>query len=124
MNLGGWDGAEMKFLHDYVDAEIFGALGDPTRLALVSRLADGEPRSIGELGRHSAISRQALTKHCASSNAPAPSLRPASVVKCAFKSSSISWPRHEAFLATVSRPVGERAATPQGRHVADAPIRS
>jgi DNA-binding transcriptional ArsR family regulator len=45
------------------NAELFAALGDPTRLALVGRLADGEPRSIGELGRDAAISRQALTKH-------------------------------------------------------------
>lgn len=44
-------------------AELFAALGDPTRLALVNRLADGRPRSIGELGRDSSISRQALTKH-------------------------------------------------------------
>lgn len=45
------------------NAELFAALGDPHRLALVGRLADGRPRSIGELGRDSAISRQALTKH-------------------------------------------------------------
>src|SRR5437879_4093585 len=45
------------------NAELFAALGDPTRLALVSRLADGQPRSIGELGCDAAISRQALTKH-------------------------------------------------------------
>ena len=45
------------------NAELFAALGDPTRLALVGRLADGHPRSIGELGRDAAISRQALTKH-------------------------------------------------------------
>src|SRR5215208_6359321 len=44
-------------------AELFAALGDSTRLALVTRLADGQPRSIGELGRGAAISRQALTKH-------------------------------------------------------------
>jgi len=44
-------------------AELFAALGDTTRLALVRRLADGRERSIGELGRGSAISRQALTKH-------------------------------------------------------------
>lgn len=45
------------------NAELFAALGDSTRLALVSRLADGRERSIGELGHGSAISRQALTKH-------------------------------------------------------------
>jgi DNA-binding transcriptional ArsR family regulator len=45
------------------NAELFAALGDSTRLALIDRLADGVPRSIGELGRDSPISRQALTKH-------------------------------------------------------------
>jgi DNA-binding transcriptional ArsR family regulator len=45
------------------NADLFAALGDPTRLALVSRLADGQSRSIGQLGRDAAISRQALTKH-------------------------------------------------------------
>lgn len=45
------------------NAELFAALGDYNRLALVTRLADGVPRSIGELGRDAAISRQALTKH-------------------------------------------------------------
>ena len=44
-------------------AELFAALGDATRLALVARLADGQPRSIGELGRDAPISRQALSKH-------------------------------------------------------------
>jgi DNA-binding transcriptional ArsR family regulator len=42
---------------------LFAALGDPTRLQLVRRLADGRAHSIGELGRDAAISRQALTKH-------------------------------------------------------------
>ena len=45
------------------NAELFAALGDSNRLALVTRLADGVPRSISELGRDAAISRQALTKH-------------------------------------------------------------
>jgi DNA-binding transcriptional ArsR family regulator len=44
-------------------AELFAALGDPIRLALIGRLADGEPRSIAALGSGSALSRQALTKH-------------------------------------------------------------
>lgn len=44
-------------------AALFAALGDPHRLALIGRLADGRERSIGELGRGAAISRQALTKH-------------------------------------------------------------
>src|SRR5215210_5861795 len=44
-------------------AAVFAALGDPTRIQLVERLSDGDERSIQELASHSAISRQALTKH-------------------------------------------------------------
>lgn len=42
---------------------VFAALGDPTRLALIARLSDGEPRSISALSADSAITRQAVTKH-------------------------------------------------------------
>jgi DNA-binding transcriptional ArsR family regulator len=44
-------------------SQLFAALGDSHRLGLIRQLADGRPRSIGELGRGVAISRQALTKH-------------------------------------------------------------
>src|SRR3546814_14981761 len=44
-------------------AVVFAALGDPTRLALVGKLGDRAQRSITELGRASALSRQALTRH-------------------------------------------------------------
>jgi DNA-binding transcriptional ArsR family regulator len=44
-------------------APVFAALGDPTRLALLARLSDGEPRSISALSVDSAITRQAVTKH-------------------------------------------------------------
>src|SRR5204863_9454375 len=44
-------------------AEVFAALGDPTRLRLLERLADGDDRSIRQLGANATISRQALTKH-------------------------------------------------------------
>jgi DNA-binding transcriptional ArsR family regulator len=44
-------------------APVFAALGDPTRLALVATLSDGRPRSVAELSRGSAITRQAVTKH-------------------------------------------------------------
>jgi DNA-binding transcriptional ArsR family regulator len=44
-------------------AEVFAALGDPTRLSLVMRLSDGETRSIARLSLDAAMSRQALTKH-------------------------------------------------------------
>ncbi|MBO9707833.1 MAG: helix-turn-helix transcriptional regulator [Caulobacter sp.] len=42
---------------------IFAALGDRTRLALLSRLADGEPRSIAALSSGGPLTRQAITKH-------------------------------------------------------------
>lgn len=41
----------------------FAALGDPTRLAMVERLADGHPRSIARIGAGLPISRQAVAKH-------------------------------------------------------------
>jgi DNA-binding transcriptional ArsR family regulator len=42
---------------------VFAALGDRTRLALVSKLCGGRPRSISQLAQDSALSRQAITKH-------------------------------------------------------------
>lgn len=44
-------------------APVFAALGDPTRLALLTRLSDGRPRSIAGLSVGSPLTRQALTKH-------------------------------------------------------------
>jgi DNA-binding transcriptional ArsR family regulator len=44
-------------------APVFAALGDVTRLALVQRLARGEPLSIVRLAEGSALTRQAITKH-------------------------------------------------------------
>ena len=44
-------------------APVFAALGDVTRLALVARLARGEPLSIARLAEGSALTRQAITKH-------------------------------------------------------------
>ena len=43
--------------------KIFAALGDETRLMLVSKLSDGKPQSISELTRGLDLSRQAVTKH-------------------------------------------------------------
>jgi len=48
-----------------VQAPVFSALGDPTRLWLVGRLSDGEPQSISELTAGSSLTRQAITKHLA-----------------------------------------------------------
>jgi DNA-binding transcriptional ArsR family regulator len=44
-------------------APVFAALGDETRLALVSRLSSEGPLSITRLTAGSAVTRQAITKH-------------------------------------------------------------
>ena len=44
-------------------APVFAALGDETRLALVSKLSDGRPHSISQLTQGSRLTRQAITKH-------------------------------------------------------------
>jgi DNA-binding transcriptional ArsR family regulator len=44
-------------------APLFAALGDDTRLRLVSRLSAGGPASIARLTAGSSVTRQAITKH-------------------------------------------------------------
>jgi DNA-binding transcriptional ArsR family regulator len=44
-------------------AAVFAALGDETRLSLVSELSGGEPRSIAHLTGGTRLTRQAVTKH-------------------------------------------------------------
>src|SRR5581483_8684971 len=44
-------------------APVFAALGDATRILLVSRLAAGEPLSITDLTSGLTVTRQAVTKH-------------------------------------------------------------
>jgi DNA-binding transcriptional ArsR family regulator len=44
-------------------APLFAALGDETRLTLVAKLCEGEPRSIADLTSGSNLSRQAISKH-------------------------------------------------------------
>jgi DNA-binding transcriptional ArsR family regulator len=44
-------------------ALLFAALGDETRLRLVSRLCEGGPMSITRLTEGSKVTRQAITKH-------------------------------------------------------------
>lgn len=44
-------------------APIFAALGDRTRLALLSRLSNGQACSIAKLSADTALTRQAVTKH-------------------------------------------------------------
>jgi DNA-binding transcriptional ArsR family regulator len=49
--------------HRPVRAVLFAALGDKTRLALVTRLGAGRPESISRLASGSRLTRQAVTKH-------------------------------------------------------------
>jgi DNA-binding transcriptional ArsR family regulator len=44
-------------------APVFAALGDTTRLKLVGRLIDGQPRSIAQLADGLDLTRQGVTKH-------------------------------------------------------------
>jgi DNA-binding transcriptional ArsR family regulator len=44
-------------------AHLFAALGDETRLRLVSRLCDSGPMSIAKLTAGTSVTRQAITKH-------------------------------------------------------------
>jgi DNA-binding transcriptional ArsR family regulator len=46
-----------------VSASTFAALGDETRLALVTKLARGQPCSISQLTKGSKLTRQAISKH-------------------------------------------------------------
>jgi DNA-binding transcriptional ArsR family regulator len=44
-------------------APVFFALGDPTRLKLLTKLSDKSPSSIARLTEGSTLTRQAITKH-------------------------------------------------------------
>jgi DNA-binding transcriptional ArsR family regulator len=44
-------------------ANVFSALGDDTRLALLTKLSNGEQHSISQLTAGSKLTRQAITKH-------------------------------------------------------------
>ena len=44
-------------------AAVFAALGDETRLTVLTRLARGEPQSIARLTAGTHLTRQAVTKH-------------------------------------------------------------
>jgi DNA-binding transcriptional ArsR family regulator len=44
-------------------ATLFAALGDTTRLGLITRLCDNGPTSITKLSEGSQVTRQAITKH-------------------------------------------------------------
>lgn len=44
-------------------AAVFAALGDATRLSVLTRLCNGQPQSISRLTAGTNLSRQAVTKH-------------------------------------------------------------
>ena len=46
-------------------ARVFAALGDSTRLSLLSRLCDGQAQSIIQLTRGTGLTRQGVSKHLA-----------------------------------------------------------
>jgi DNA-binding transcriptional ArsR family regulator len=46
-------------------ARTFAGLGDPTRLAIVRALADGEPRTVGELVTACRMRQPSVSKHLA-----------------------------------------------------------
>ena len=48
---------------DSAAVDVFAALGEPTRLRLVSRLCDEGPQSIARLSEGEGVTRQAITKH-------------------------------------------------------------
>jgi DNA-binding transcriptional ArsR family regulator len=49
--------------------EVFAALADPTRVEVLSRLANGGPATATEISAGMPISRQAVTKHLAALDA-------------------------------------------------------
>jgi DNA-binding transcriptional ArsR family regulator len=49
--------------HDANPARVFAALGDRTRLSLLSKLGNGKKQSIAKLSKDAKLTRQAITKH-------------------------------------------------------------
>src|ERR1700731_4442601 len=60
MSRSGSDSSAAKRRHH---AAVCAALGDETRLSLVTTLSGGEPRSIAQLRGGAKMTRQAITKH-------------------------------------------------------------
>src|SRR5882762_8956858 len=56
-------GSDMSAAKRRHHAAVFAALGDETRLSLLTTLSGGEPRSIAQLTGGSKMTRQAITKH-------------------------------------------------------------
>jgi len=53
----------VKAVNHRRDAALFSAMGDETRLTLLTKLADGSRHSITQLSTRSKVTRQAVTKH-------------------------------------------------------------
>ena len=56
-------GREAAAREPSTNAPVFAALGDATRLRLLTKLSGGEPVSIARLTEGSRLTRQAITKH-------------------------------------------------------------
>jgi DNA-binding transcriptional ArsR family regulator len=65
-------------------ADVFAALGDPTRLRLVARLSADGPQSISALTETTHVTRQAVTKHLTT-------LEEAGLAKSARQGRQIIW---------------------------------
>ena len=77
-------------------AALFGALGDETRLGLVSRLSRQGPLSISELADGFPLTRQAITKHLRV-------LERAGVVQSAAQGREVVWRVEASRLASAQR---------------------
>src|SRR6185437_4109591 len=77
-------------------APLFAALGDETRLRLVSRLSNDGPMSITRLADGFSISRQAITKHLKM-------MEDAGLVRSAARGRESVWQLEEARLAAARR---------------------
>jgi DNA-binding transcriptional ArsR family regulator len=78
------------------DAPVFAALGDETRLRLVSRLSAGGPASIAKLTTGFPITRQAVTKHLRVMEA-------AGLVRSAARGRELLWALQQERLATARK---------------------
>ena len=77
-------------------AVIFAALGDETRLRLVSRLSDDGPQSIASLAADFDISRQAISKHLRV-------MSDAGLARCGRKGRETVWQLEQDGLADAER---------------------
>jgi DNA-binding transcriptional ArsR family regulator len=77
-------------------ATVFAALGDGTRLRLVSRLSENGPQSIVNLAAGFSISRQAITKHLRV-------MESAGLVRCAPRGRETVWRLEQKRLADARR---------------------